>query len=154
MWVRVANLGVMKCSAYFVAVMMVVVTSCSSVFSPEGWPVAITAQSGAVKHMTGHVKFTGSSKSLTKQEKALLTFLDSPKNVADAIGEKNREGAHQWSTAEVYRVEPGKRVSVLCENGYSQKAVYFQYTESEKTWYRVMNLEQYDSRGTAAVIVQ
>ena len=121
---------------------------------PQGWPVVVSPESVPVKHMSEHVKFTGSSKKLTKQEKALLTFLDSPNNVAAALGKKNRVGDHEWSTAEIYRVEPGKRVSVLCENGYIQKALYFRYQEANKTWYRVKNLEQVNSRGTAAVVVQ
>ncbi len=128
--------------------------SCGSFLSPSGWPVTVVPKSKAVAHMIEHVKFTESNQRLTNQEKALLTFLDDPQNVADAIGEKNMEGSHQWSTAEVYLVEPGKHVSVLCENGYQQKPVYFHYTESEKTWYRVGNLEPDHSKGVPAVVVK
>ncbi|BDS05916.1 hypothetical protein NT6N_09560 [Oceaniferula spumae] len=131
-----------------------ILSSCDSVFSPEGWPVTVTEQREAVNHMVEHVKFTGSTADLTKQEKVLLTFLDDPKNVEAAIGVKSRENSHQWSTAEVYLVEPGKHVSVLCENGLEQKPVYFHYNKGEKTWYRVGNLEEKHSKGVPAVIVK
>lgn len=144
----------MKLRMYFALACTIALTACGSLFSPEGWPVAVTPQPKAVSHMVEHVKFTGSTKSLTKQEKSLLTFLDEPKNVADAIGEKNIEGSHQWSAAEIYLVEPGKHVSVLCENGYQQKPVYFHYNEVEKTWYRVGNLEPKHSKGVPAVVVK
>lgn len=104
--------------------------------------------------MMNHVKLTGSGKSLTKQEKSLLTFLADGENIAAAIGEKNIKGSHAWSAAEVYLVEPGKHVSVLCENGYQQKPIYFHYNKGEKTWYRVGNLEPEHSKGVPAVIVK
>lgn len=129
-------------------------SSCHSVFAPAGWPVTVTAQRKAVSHMVHHVKFTGSTENLTHQEKALLTFLDDPKNVEASIGKKSRENSHQWSTAEIYLVEPGKHVSVLCENGVEQKPVYFHYHETEKTWYRVGNLEPTHSKGVPAVVVK
>ena len=129
-------------------------TSCTQFFAPEGWPLEVSPQREAVKHMSDHVKFTGGNTKLTKQEKALLTFLDDKANVADAIGERNAEGSHQWSTAEVYLVEPGLHVSVICENGYQQKAVYFHYAKAEKTWYRVKNLEPDHSKGVPAVLVR
>ena len=144
----------MKSPLSLALISALVLTSCESLFSPKGWPVTVRPHTESVKHMVDHVKFTGSTKTLTKQEKALLTFLDDTKNVADAIGEKNSEGSHQWATAEIYLVEPGKHVSVLCENGYQQKAVYFHYTEAEKTWYRVKDLEPDHSVGIPAVVVQ
>lgn len=144
----------MKLQMCFALACVVVLTSCGSLFSPEGWPVTVTPQSKAVSHMMEHVKYTGSVKSLTNQEKALLTFLEDKENVAAAIGEKNVEGSHEWSAAEVYLVDPGKHVAVLCENGYQQKPVYFHYTEEEKTWYRVENLDPEHSKGVAAVVVK
>ena len=144
----------MKLRLFLALSMLLALSSCSSVFSPAGWPVSVTPERKAVAHMVEHVKFTRSTKYLTKQEKALLTFLDDPMNVEAAIGEKNIEGSHAWSAAEVYLVEPGKHVSVLCENGYEQKAVYFHYEAAEQTWYRVGNLEPKHSRGVAAVVVK
>jgi len=144
----------MKPRFFLALVMAITLSACSSFFSPAGWPVSVTPDSKAVAHMINHVKFTGSTKNLTKQEKALLTFLDDPKNVEAAIGEKNIEGAHQWSAAEVYLVDPGKHVSVLCENGYQQKPIYFHYTAEEKTWYRVRDLEPQHSKGVAALVVK
>lgn len=129
-------------------------TSCAPVFSPPGWPVDVTPDRKAVKHMLEHVKSAETQNDLTKAEKALLTFLDDPKNVEAALGVKNRKGAHHWSAAEVYLVERGKHVSVLCENGYDQKAVYFHYNQEEKTWYRVGNLEPKHSKGIAALVVR
>lgn len=129
-------------------------TACDSVFAPAGWPVTVTSDRKAVSHMVDHVKFTGSTTNLSHQEKVLLTFLDDPKNIADSIGEEHHENSHKWTAAEVYLVEPGKHVSVLCENGVEQKPVYFHYHETEKTWYRVGNLEPEHSKGVAAVVVQ
>lgn len=114
----------------------------------------IKAQPNAVAHIKEHVKFTGSGIRLTEPEKALLTFLHDDDNIAASAGKKNRPGAHQWSAAEIYRVEPGKHVSVLCENGYQQTAVYFHYDEAQKTWFRVNHLGENHSGGVPAVVVK
>jgi hypothetical protein len=129
-------------------------TSCSHFFKPEGWPLEIEAQNHAVNNLKEHVKFTGSGIRLTEHEKALLTFLNDDDNIAASAGKKNRPGSHQWSAAEIYRVEPGKHVSVLCENGYQQTAVYFHYDEEKKTWFRVSHLGENHSRGVPAVLVK
>lgn len=131
-----------------------VFASCGSFLKPAGWPVETTAKKSAYRHMIEHTKFTGSAADLTHPEKALLTFLDNPDNVAAAVGKKNRPGSHQWSAAEVYLVDPGKHVSVLCEDGYQQEAVYFHYDEEKKTWYRVAHLEDKHGKGVPAVIVK
>ena len=128
--------------------------SCGSSINPSGWPVTVAPSSESVSHMKKHVKFTGSNSKLTSQEKALLTFLDEDENIAKASGKKNVQGSHLWSAAEVYRVDPGRHISVLCENGYQQTAVYFHYSEFDKTWYRVSHLGENHSRGIPAVIVQ
>lgn len=112
-----------------------------------------TTDAKAVKHMLKHVKFTGSEASLTDAEKALLTFVGNPANIADAVGKKNLPGGHEWSTAEVYRVEPGVRISVLCENGYLQEPLYFIYNDEQKTWFRVKHFEPGHGRGVPAVLV-
>ena len=130
------------------------ITSCGSFLKPKGWPVEVKPSSEAVSHMKAHVKFTGSGIGLTKQEKALLTFLDDDQNIAAAIGRENKPGAHVWSAAEVYRVDPGVHVSVLCENGYHQDAVYFHYDSANQTWFRVKHLGENHSRGVAAIIVE
>ena len=121
---------------------------------PSGWPVETAVKESSCRHMIEHVKFSGSGARLTHAEKVLLTFLDNPDHIAAAVGKKNRSGSHQWSAAEVYRVEPGKHVSVLCENGYQQKAVYFYYHKQKKTWYRVAHLEYKRGRGVPAVVVK
>ncbi|MGB0991731.1 MAG: hypothetical protein ACPG32_04600 [Akkermansiaceae bacterium] len=128
--------------------------SCSQLSRPSGWPVAVSPTASAVAHMKEHVKFSGTSESLTHAEKSLLTFLDSPDNIAASAGKKNRPGSHQWSAAKIYQVDPGKHLSVLCENGYQQKAVYFHYNEAEKTWYRVPHLDQKHGKGVRAVKVK
>lgn len=128
--------------------------SCGSFLKPKGWPVEVAPSVEAVSHMKEHVKFTGSGIGLTNQEKALLTFLDNDDNIAAAIGEKNKPGSHVWSAAEVYRVDPGVHVSVLCENGYNQDAVYFHYDAAKQTWFRVKHLGENHSSGVPAVVVQ
>jgi len=140
----------------FVLVVLVALglSACSSYFKPSGWPVPVVADPVAVGRTTEHVKFVGSTHRLTKQENVLLTFLDKPDNVAAAVGKKNRPGAHQWQVAEIYRVEPGKHLSVLCENGYQQVAVYFHYRKDDAIWYRVGHLEDRHGKGIPAVLVQ
>ena len=44
---------------------LLALSSCSSVFSPAGWPVNVTPERKAVAHMVEHVKFTGSTKNLS-----------------------------------------------------------------------------------------
>lgn len=127
---------------------------CESFRKPSGWPVETAVSSKAYHHMVEHTKFTGSAAKLTHAEKALLTFLESPDNIAAAVGKKNRPGGHQWSAAEIYLVKPGKHVSVLCENGYQQQAVYFNYEAEQKTWYRVSHLDGKHGKGVAAVVVK
>lgn len=144
----------MKCSLFAPLILCVTIAACSSFTKPPGWPVVTEVKKSAYDHMLEHVKFTGSEEDLTHAEKALLTFLDNPDNIAAAVGKKNRPGSHQWSSAEVYLVIPGKHVSVLCENGYQQKAVYFHYDEAQKTWYRVRHLEDEHGKGVPAVIVK
>ena len=137
---------------FFAAIIpCILLTACSHFFTPEGWPLEIEPQNQAVAHLKKHVKFTGPGIRLTEQEKALLTFLNNEDNIAASVGKKNRPGSHQWSAAEIYRVEPGKHVSVLCENGYQQTAVYFHYDEEKKTWFRVSHLGENHSRGIPAV---
>lgn len=129
-------------------------SSCGNFFKPAGWPVEVEPKAESVDHLVNHVKFTGSGIRLTKPEKALLTFLDNDANIAAAAGKKNRPGSHQWSAAEIYRVDPGKHVSVLCENGYQQTAVYFHYDEAKKTWFRVRHLGEKHDGGVPAVVVK
>jgi hypothetical protein len=135
-------------------VMCLGIAACGNFFKPRGWPVEVTPRNEAVSHLKEHVKFTGSGIRLTRHEKALLTFLDDEDNIAACVGKKNRPGAHHWSAAEIYRVDPGKHVSVLCENGYQQDAAYFHYDEDKKTWFRVNHLGENHSRGVPAVVVK
>lgn len=129
-------------------------SACTSYFKPVGWPVAVSVDPAAVAHTIDHVKFVGSKRQLTKQENALLTFLDQPDHVAAAVGQENLPGSHQWLVAEIYRVEPGKHISALCENGYQQVAVYFHYEKEDATWYRVGHLEDQHGKGIPAVTVK
>ena len=144
----------MKCSQIASLILCVALSACGSFIRPAGWPIETAAEKSAYRHIIEHVKFTGSESSLTHAEKALLTFLNNPDNIAAAVGKKNRPGGHQWSTAEVFLVKPGKQVSVLCENGYQQEAIYFHYVEAKKTWYRVKHLEDKHGKGVPAVLVK
>ncbi len=132
----------------------VALSSCGTFLKPHEWPVEVKPDSESVHHMEDHVKFTGSSKKLTKQEQSLLTFLDKDDNIARCAGKKNRPGSHHWSAAEVYRVDPGKLISVLCEDGYLQTAVYFNYMPESKTRYRVSHLGESHHKGVPVVIVK
>jgi hypothetical protein len=137
---------------FFAAVIpCILLTACSQFFKPEGWPLEIEPESQAVLHLKEHVKFTGSGIRLTEHEKALLTFLNNDDNIAASVGKKNRPGSHQWSAAEIYRVDLGGRRIIKKENGYQQTAVYFHYDEEKKTWFRVRHLGENHSRGIPAV---
>lgn len=141
-------------SSVALVLLCLMTVSCGHFFKPSGWPVEVAPRSEAVAHLKQHVKFTGSGIRLTRHEEALLTFLDDEDNIAASVGKKNRPGAHQWSAAEIYRVDPGKHVSVLCENGYQQDAAYFHYDEDRKTWFRVSHLGENHERGVPAVVVK
>lgn len=144
----------MKLTFIFPLALCVAFSSCGDFFKPAGWPVEVTPENESVHHLIDHVKFTGSGIRLTKQEKALLTFLDNEANLAASTGKKNHPGSHQWSAAEIYRVDPGKQVSVLCEDGYQQTALYFHYDADQKTWFRVKHLGEDHDKGVPAVVVK
>jgi hypothetical protein len=144
----------MKTHILAVWLICLILPSCTSFLKPAGWPVEVVADKAAVGHTIEHVRFVGSTRQLTKQENALLTFLDKPDNIAAAVGKVNHPGAHQWTAAEIYRVDPGKHISVLCENGYQQVAVYFHYREHDLTWFRVGHLEDRHGKGIPAVVVK
>ncbi len=144
----------MKLSCILSAALCLVISSCGDFFKPAGWPIEVTPIDESVSHLQDHVKFTGSGIRLTKQERALLTFLADEENITASAGKKNQPGSHQWSAAEIYRVDPGKHVSVLCENGYQQTAVYFHYDAEIKTWFRVKHLGENHDKGVPAVVVK
>ena len=129
-------------------------SSCSIFRVPEGWPVEVVANESMVGDTIDQVRFVGSTRELTKPERALLTFLNDSDNIATSVGKENRAGQHRWLAAEIYRVDPGKHISVLCENGYQQVAVYFHYQEEDGIWYRVGHLEDKHGKGIPAVKVK
>ncbi len=96
------------------------------------------------------VERTRSYSELTVPDEALLTFLSDRDNVMDALGEKASRDHSHWQVAEVYFTEAGLHASVLCEDGYTQKPLYFHYNESEKLWYRVKHLEDAHGKGVPA----
>jgi len=128
--------------------------SCAKLRTPEGWPVEVVANEAVVGDTIDQVRFVGSTHELTKPEQALLTFLNDADNIATSVGKVNHAGDHQWLAAEIYRVDPGKHISVLCENGYQQVAAYFHYRPEDKIWYRVGHLEDQKSKGVPAVKVK
>lgn len=127
--------------------------SCCAWHTSHPWPVPLKADNQAVETIASQVKFTGSGIRLTYPEKVLLTFLNDADNLTRAAGKKNFPGSHQWAAAEIYRVDPGKQISVLCENGYQQTAVYFHYDANRHLWLRVKHLGQRLERGKPIVKV-
>ena len=134
--------------------MVLLVSSCTSFIKPKGWPVEVAADKVVAGHTIEQVRFVGSTRQLTTPERALLTFLNDSDNIAASVGKKNREGQHQWLAAEIYRVDPGRHISVLCENGYQQVAAYIHYRKENSTWYRVGHLEDKHGKGIPAVRVK
>jgi hypothetical protein len=134
--------------------MALCLSACTSFRTPSDWPVEVEADREIVGHTIEQVRFVGSTHQLTKPERALLTFLNDSDNIADSVGKKNRPGDHQWLAAEIYRVDPGRHISVLCENGYQQVAAYFHYRKEDGIWYRVGHLEDRHGKGIPAVKVK
>ena len=144
----------------FLFFVVLAMNSCSTFHKPDGWPVEVEANQVMVNDTIDRVRFAGdkreteSTPKLTKPEQTLLTFLNDSDNIATSVGKVNHAGDHRWLAAEIYRVDPGKNISVLCENGYQQEAVFFHYRPEDKTWYRVENFEDPKAKGVPAVKVK
>jgi len=125
---------------------------CAGVANPNYWPVATAPSQAAERSLHGVVKSSLSISSLSYQERSLLTFAANPQNIRDAIGTKDRHGTRDWQVIEIFIVEPGRRVSMLVEEGHDQEALYFNYRPEKKLWYRVKDFAG-NRRGVPAVRV-
>jgi len=121
---------------------------------PRAWPVAMVPDRAAARKYLAEVRGADSVSDLTRQEWALLNFLSDTDRINEAIGKKGRYGTRSWKIAEIYRVDPGREVSVLCEEGHNQEAIYFRYSPENKVWYRVVDFEQMKGNDYPAVIVK
>ena len=121
---------------------------------PRDWPVAMAADRDTAGEYVEEVRGVDSVSDLTKQEWALLNFLSDTDRINEAIGKADSYGTRSWKVAEIYRVEPGREVSVLCEEGHNQEAIYFRYSPENKVWYRVLDFEDPHVREFPAVIVK
>jgi hypothetical protein len=125
---------------------------CAGVTKPNYWPVTTAPSQAAERSLQGVVKNVERISSLSYQERALLTFAANPQNIRDAIGTKDSHGTRAWQVIEIFIVEPGRRVSVLAEEGHDQEALYFNYRPEKRLWYRVKDFAG-NSRGVPAVRV-
>jgi len=121
---------------------------------PQDWPVAMEADRDTASEYMDEVRGVDSASSLTRQEWALLNFLSDNDRINEAIGKADSYGTRRWEIAEIYRVEPGREVSVLCEEGHKQEAIYFRYSPENKVWYRVTDFEEPKGKEFPAVIVK
>jgi len=121
---------------------------------PGDWPVAMDPDRDTASEFVEEVRGVDSVSDLTKQEWALLNFLSDNDRINEAIGKADDYGTHSWKIAEIYRVDPGREVSVLCEEGHRQEPIYFRYSPENKVWYRVGDFETPDVKAYPAVIVK
>ena len=131
----------------------VALSGCVGFPTPDYWPIEVAPSVEAERSLHGVVKSAEPISNLTRQERALMTFIADPENVRDAIGMRDKYGTRNWEVIEVFLVEPGQRVSVLAEEGHNQEALYFIYHPDERLWYRVGNFEE-PGRGAPAVRVR
>ena len=127
-------------------------SGCAGFPTPNYWPVATAPSQAAERSLHGVVKSGEPISSLSYQDRALLTFVADRQNIRDAIGAKDLHGTRDWQVIEIFIVEPGRRVSVLAEEGHTQEPLYFIYRPEKKTWYRVKDFAGSD-RGAPAVQV-
>ena len=85
---------------------------------------------------------------ITMVKAAMVVWLIPSSNCLSA------DGTRTWKIAEIFQVEPGRKVSVLCEEGHTQEAIYFRYNPDNKVWYRVTDFESAEAKAYPAVIVE
>lgn len=121
---------------------MVFAAGCTPFAVPTSWPVNLKRDVAAAMPMLGTLRPAVSWSALSLPEQTLLTFLADAARVKEAVGVQRAYGPNDWRVVEIYRLEPGKRWSVLCEEGHDQEALYFEYNDVDAVWYRV---EHFDS---------
>ncbi len=131
-----------------------VLIGCAPFPVPRDWPVAMAPDRDTAREYLDEMHGVNSVSALTRQEWALLNFLSDADRINEAIGKKDRYGTRSWEIAEIYRVDPGREVSVLCEEGHNQQAIYFRYNPENKVWYRMTDFEQVEGQDYPAVIVK
>ena len=137
-----------------VGMLLLGVVGCAPFPVPGDWPVAMKPDRAAAEKYLDEVRGVDSVSELTRQERALLNFLSDSDRLNEAIGKAGRYGTRSWEIAEVYRVDPGREVSVLCEEGHNQEPIYFRYSPENKVWYRVIDFEDPNAKAYPAVIVK
>lgn len=130
------------------------VASCSPFPVPSDWPVRQKVEMPKVRTLEDRVGTYHPDTVLTRQERALLTFLADSTRINESIGKADRYGTKTWKIAEIFLIEPGRKVSVLCEEGHFQEPLYFRYNPQNSVWYRVDNFENPKAVEVPALIVQ
>jgi hypothetical protein len=128
--------------------------SCAPFPVPSDWPVKQKVEMTKVRTLEDRVGTHQENAVLTRQERALLTFLSDNVRINEAIGQSDRYGTKTWKIAEIFLIEPGRKVSVLCEEGHFQEPLYFRYNPENSVWYRVDNFENPKAIAVPALIVQ
>lgn len=128
--------------------------SCTPFPVPSDWPVKQKVEMPKVRTLEDRVGTHQQDTVLTRQERALLTFLADNDRINESIGKSDRYGTKTWKIAEIFLIEPGRKVSVLCEEGHFQEPLYFRYNPPNSVWYRVDNFENPKAAEVPALIVQ
>ncbi len=121
---------------------------------PREWPLALAPDAAAATQLREVLVSSEPVSSLTRQEQVLLVFLSDNERINEAIGKRDHYGTRTWRIAEIFLLEPGRRVSVLCEEGHTQEPIYFRYRPENKVWYRVIDFEDPAAKEYPAVIVR
>lgn len=120
---------------------------------PGDWPVSIKPSTRKANEVYPALASSTPVTDLTRQDRALLAFLSDAERIQQAVGRKSDHGGGVWRVEEVFLVQPGRKVSVMCEDGYDQEPLYFRFNETNSVWYRVADFENPKSASHPAVIV-
>lgn len=128
-------------------------TQCAPFPVPGDWPVKVKPSAKKSPDVAAALISHTPVSELSRQDRALLAFLADDTRVQQAVGRKNAHGGTDWRIEEIFLVQPGKKVSVMCEDGYDQEPLYFLYHEDNAVWYRVEDFENPKAASHPAVIV-
>ncbi len=132
--------GMIKLRLMCVA-MMALLVGCAPFPVPPSWPLTLRRDVTLASPVLATLRPPLPWSELSKAEQTLLTFLADAARVKEAVGVQRAYGPEVWRVVEIFRLIPGQRWSVLCEDGHDQEALYFEYDSSEAMWYRVEHFD-------------
>ena len=124
-----------------VVALMALMMGCAPFPVPQSWPLTLRRDASVAAPVLATLRPPVPWTRLSKAEQTMLTFLADASRVKEAVGVQRAYGPDDWRVVEIFRLVPGKRWSVLCEEGHDQEALYFDYDETEALWYRVEHFD-------------